>query len=102
MLQDFVHVLDLDQCDVLQHLLRNFVDILLVFLRHEDGLDAATIRRQHLLLSPPIGSTRPRSVISPVIARSLRTGTRQSADTSAVASVIPADGPSFGIAPSGI
>src|ERR1700736_1068470 len=31
-LQDFVHVLDLDQRDVLQHLLRNFVDVLLVFL----------------------------------------------------------------------
>ena len=32
----------------------------------------------------------------------LRQGERVSADTSAVASVIPADGPSFGIAPSGI
>ena len=52
-------------------------------------------------LSPPIGSTRPRSVISPVIATSLRTGMRQSAETSVVAIVMPADGPSFGIAPSG-
>ena len=31
-------------------------------------------RRKQLLLEPPIGSTRPRSVISPVIATSLRTG----------------------------
>ena len=52
-------------------------------------------------LSPPIGSTRPRSVISPVIARSWRTGIRVSAETSAVAIVMPADGPSFGIAPFG-
>ena len=52
-------------------------------------------------LRPPIGSTRPRSVISPVIARSWRTGMRVSADTSAVAIVMPADGPSLGIAPSG-
>ncbi len=36
-------------------------------------------------LSPPIGSTLPRSVISPVIAMSLRTLTRHRADTSAVA-----------------
>src|SRR5438067_1611981 len=42
--------------------------------------------------TPPIGSTLPRSVISPVIATSLRVGTRASADTSAVASVMPADG----------
>ena len=50
---------------------------------------------------PPIGSTRPRSVISPVIATSLRTGRPDIADTSAVAIVTPADGPSFGIAPAG-
>ncbi len=51
--------------------------------------------------TPPIGSTRPRRVISPVIARSLRAGTRSSADASAVAIVIPAEGPSLGVAPSG-
>ena len=53
-------------------------------------------------LSPPIGSTRPRSVISPVIATSLaHRDACQSAETSAVAIVMPADGPSLGIAPSG-
>ena len=52
-------------------------------------------------LRPPIGSTNPRSVTSPVIATSWRTGIRVSAETSAVAMVMPADGPSFGIAPSG-
>ena len=51
--------------------------------------------------TPPIGRILPRSVISPVIATSVRTGTRASAETSAVARVMPADGPSFGIAPSG-
>src|SRR5450759_3506147 len=54
-----------------------------------------------LLLRPPIGRTRPRSVISPVIARSLRTGMPVSALTIAVAVGIPADGPSLGIAPAG-
>src|SRR5215207_8484761 len=54
-----------------------------------------------LLFSPPIGRTRPRSVISPVIATSLRTGMFARALTIAVAIVIPADGPSFGIPPAG-
>jgi hypothetical protein len=51
--------------------------------------------------TPPIGSTRPRSVISPVMAMSWRTGRPDSADTTAEAMVTPADGPSFGIAPAG-
>ena len=52
-------------------------------------------------LMPPTGSTLPDSVISPVIATSPRTGRRVSSETSAVAMVTPADGPSFGIAPEG-
>ncbi len=52
-------------------------------------------------LSPPMGSTRPRSVISPVIATSLRTGMPVRALTIAVAMVTPADGPSLGVAPAG-
>ena len=52
-------------------------------------------------LMPPTGSTRPDSVISPVIAMSPRTGRRVSSDTSAVTIVTPAEGPSFGMAPDG-
>ena len=51
--------------------------------------------------TPPTGSTRPRSVTSPVIATSWRTGMPVASETSAVAIVTPADGPSFGIAPAG-
>ena len=51
--------------------------------------------------SPPIGSTWPVSVISPVIAVSERTGRPVTSDISAVAIVMPALGPSFGIAPDG-
>ena len=47
-------------------------------------------------LSPPIGSTRPCSVTSPVMPTSARTGRPVSRDTSAVVIVTPADGPSFG------
>ncbi|CFT86570.1 Uncharacterised protein [Bordetella pertussis] len=48
-----------------------------------------------------MGNTSPRSVISPVMATSARTGMRDSADTMAVVMAIPADGPSLGVAPSG-
>ena len=49
-----------------------------------------------LSLMPPTGSTRPRSEISPVIARSPRARRPESTETSAVASAMPAEGPSFG------
>ena len=52
--------------------------------------------------NPPIGSTRPLNVIYPVIAISALTLRFVIADKTAVAIVIPADGPSFGTAPSGI
>src|SRR5213594_866393 len=52
-------------------------------------------------LSPPIGSTRPRSVSSPVIATSWRAGRRHNSEARAVAIVMPAEGPSFGTAPAG-
>ncbi len=51
--------------------------------------------------SPPIGSTRPRSVTSPVMAISRRTGMPVSTETIEVTMATPADGPSFGVAPSG-
>ena len=49
-----------------------------------------------------IGSTRPLKVISPVIATSARTGVPVIAESIAVAMVTPAEGPSFGTAPSGM
>ena len=51
--------------------------------------------------SPPMGSTLPRSVISPVIATSRLTGRFVRAEIRAVATVIPAEGPSLGMAPAG-
>ena len=68
---------------------------------HDHLAQAGAIRGQHLSFTPPISSTLPRSVTSPVIATSRRTGRRLS--TLAIASVtaMPALGPSFGIAPAG-
>ena len=48
-----------------------------------------------------MGSTRPRREIAPVMAISLRTGIPRRALVMAVAMVMPAEGPSFGVAPSG-
>ena len=52
-------------------------------------------------LTPPMGRTRPRRVISPVIATSRRTGRPDMAETIAVAMAAPAEGPSLGMAPAG-
>ncbi len=51
--------------------------------------------------TPPMGRTSPRSVISPVIATSRFTLRCVNAEIMAAAMVIPAEGPSFGIEPSG-
>ena len=52
-------------------------------------------------LMPPTGNTLPRSVISPVMARLAFTLRCVRAEASEVAIVMPADGPSLGMAPSG-
>ena len=52
-------------------------------------------------LSPPIGSTWPVSVTSPVIATSLRTGRPLISEERATVIATPAEGPSLGTAPAG-
>ena len=64
-------------------------------------LDAAAARREQLLLQTADRQHSPRSVISPVIATSARTGMPVRIDTIAVQIAVPALGPSFGVAPSG-
>ena len=51
--------------------------------------------------TPPIGTTSPRRLISPVIAMSCRTVRPASSEATARNSATPALGPSFGIAPAG-
>ena len=50
---------------------------------------------------PPMASTLPRRLISPVMAMSPRTGLPLRAEISAMHIVMPAEGPSFGTAASG-
>lgn len=52
-------------------------------------------------LIPPTGNTLPVKVISPVIAISFLTFYPVNKDAIAVVIAIPADGPSFGVAPAG-
>src|SRR4030042_773068 len=50
---------------------------------------------------PPTGKTLPLSVISPVMAKSFFTGRLVRAEKMETAMVMPAEGPSFGMAPAG-
>ena len=52
-------------------------------------------------LTPPMGSTRPRKLISPVMATSLLTRRFVSSETSDIKMATPALGPSLGMAPAG-
>ena len=72
-----------DDVDVGEDVGRDLVEVLPVLLRCQDAGDA-----------PAMGSTRPRRLISPVMAVSARTGMPVRADTRAVAMAMPALGPS--------
>jgi hypothetical protein len=91
----------LDELDLnrLEDRRRDLGDVLLVLDRDQHLLDAASVRREDLLLEPADRQHVPASVTSPVIARSLRTGMRVSAETSAVAMVMPATGRPSGSRP---
>ena len=101
MAEDFLGVVDQHEAQLLPELLRYILDIALVSAGQDHLADARAMRGQHLLLDPPTGRTLPRRVISPVMARSLRTGRRVASDARAVMMVTPADGPSLGMAPAG-
>ena len=101
-LQQLRDRLDVVQVKALQLLGRQvLLNVLPVVLGEDDVRYSRAFRGQRLLLIPPIGSTLPLRVISPVIAVSGRTRRSVNNDTSAVAIVTPADGPSLGIAPAG-
>ena len=86
---------------VAPNLLGQLREVGLVERRQDDRPDAERRAASAFSRMPPTGSTRPLSVISPVMATSCRTGWLRAADRIAVAIVTPAEGPSLGIAPAG-
>src|ERR1700709_42827 len=61
----------------------------------------ASLAASTFSFNPPIGSTSPRRVISPVIAKRRLIGLPVSTERIAAPMVMPADGPSLGIEPAG-
>ena len=80
---------------------RDLQDVAPVRFGRIDRRDLRRCAASTFSFTPPIGRTSPRRVISPVIATSRRTGRFVNAEIMAVAIVMPAEGPSLGIAPSG-
>jgi len=83
------------------YLFRQVNQVVLVPRGNEYGRDSGPCRSRQLFLNPPIGSTLPRRVSSPVMATSWRAGLRHNSDASAAAMVMPAEGPSLGTPPAG-
>ena len=76
---------------------RDVPNIFLVLFGNDDLLDAAAVGcNDSFSLSPPMGSTRPRRVISPVMETSRRAGRLVRAEMTEVHMAMPADGPSLG------
>src|SRR6266550_4680446 len=86
----FLHQVHIER---LAGLLRQIFEIPLVFFRQNDRRDSRPNGTEHLLLDP---ADRQHAATQRDLARH-----RDSAETSAVAIVTPAEGPSFGIAPAG-
>ncbi len=78
-----------------------FHEVLFVLFRQNHFTQTGAVGGQDLFLHAAKGRTFPRSVISPVMAISRRTLRLVRAEARAVIIVTPAEGPSFGIAPSG-
>ena len=73
----------------------------LVPSRYNNGPYIGPFSCEYLSLIPRTGNIRPVNVISPVMATSRLAGRLVSSEKSAMAMVIPADGPSFCMAPEG-
>ena len=83
------------------HLIADFRQVLDVLSGITTVLMPARKAASSFSFRPPIGNTRPRNVISPVMATSFLTGMPDMMEMMAVTMATPADGPSFGVAPSG-
>src|SRR5271156_5474482 len=100
-LQNFIHGFDKMYREACEDLLRDIRQVLLIVLRKYHDTQAHSVGGQQFFFHAPVGRNLPRRVISPVMGTSRRTGFLVSALTSEVQMVMPAEGPSLGIAPSG-
>src|SRR5439155_17550446 len=99
--QHVVHSFNEVQLHGIAQVLGNFSDIFFIVLGRIASKSPARCAASSFSFNPPIASTLPRSVISPVMPKSRRTRTRLGALAMADSFVMPAEGPPFGIAPSG-
>src|SRR6516225_8103264 len=97
--EHLVHARDRNDVEAFLDAVADLHEVLGVLFGNEHCFDAPAQGREQLLLET--GDPRPRSVISPVTATSRRTGMPVITETIAVAMATPAEGPSFGVAPSG-
>src|SRR5208283_3230447 len=100
-LENVIHRFSNNKIHSLFHIFWEVIQILLVPFGQNNFSDAILLAASVFSLSPPMGRTLPLNVTSPFMAISFLTALPVSADAMAVAIVIPADGPSFGIAPAG-
>lgn len=97
-LSDVMHIVELQSFEVAGLYVFN---IFAVFVAKYDFFDAGTFGSQYLFLDTAHGQHTARRVISPVMARWARTLRWVNDEAMEVTMVIPADGPSLGMAPSG-
>src|SRR5215468_10610631 len=99
--EHLVHARDRNDVEAFLDAVADLHEVLGVLFRNEHCFDAPAQGPSSFSLRPAIGHTWPRSVISPVMATSRRTGMPVITETIAMAMATPAEGPSFGVAPSG-
>src|SRR5438876_8923169 len=99
--EHLVHARDRNDLEPTLDALADLHEVLGVLFGNEHCFDAPAQGREQLLLETGDRPHAARSVISPVMARSRRTGMPVMSETLAVAIATPAEGPSFGVAPSG-
>ena len=99
--QNVGHVLNDDPSQSTPQHFGNLIEIFFVPFGQDNGLDTRTKGGQGFFLKPANGQYSTAQRNSPVIATSRLTGRFVNAEIRAVATVIPADGPSLGIAPAG-
>ena len=99
--EQFVHGFHRNETQVLFHLDGHIRQVFFIEFGDNHGLQAGTLGGEGLFLQAADRRTRPRRVISPVMAVSGRAGVSLNNDAKAANMATPAEGPSLGTAPAG-